>query len=665
MADDTQQPEDFDSSPRAQAERWRLELAEARKQLESWHKQGAKVVQRFLDERKGEAANRVRWNLFTAAVETKMAVLYGQTPRVSVSRRYADAQDDDARVAGEMLERLLNDDIEKDSDTYAQALRYALEDRLLPGLGQVRVRYEAEFEAGEGTPAKVDEVTGQELAPAVPAVDRKVRECVATDYVHWRDYLWSPARVRHEVRWEAYRAEMSRAEAEKRFGKEKAAALPYGTRGQGKKAGDDDKKPSPWGRTEVWEVWDKETRRVYWVSEAHPDLLDVKDDPYGLEGFFPTPAPLVALATTTRLVPRPEFIVAQDLYDEVDRLSQRIDLLTQAVRVAGAYDKAAGASLTSILTGDDNKLVPVDNWALFAEKGGIKGVIDWLPLEQVVGAINILSERRMVAKDALYEVTGMADIMRGQGGAAGTSATEQAIKAKFGSVRLQRLQDEFARFASDVQRLKAELVAKHFEPATILECSNVLRTPDAPYAEKAVALLKDEHSAYRIEVKPESVALQDFAQLKGEAMEVLGSLATFLQAAAPLAQAVPGSMPYLLQMMQWALSRVRGANSIESVLDQAIEAAQKAPPPGAGAQGPTPEQMKLQAVQMKGQLDLAREDKKLQNDLVRIRAEQQANALQEQVQREQNVAEAAQKHAITALGRAQQPGPRGPAGGGL
>ena len=73
-------------------------------------------------------------------------MLYGRTPQVQVGRRFSDANDDIARVAAEMLERLLNTDIERDSDSYALALQYALNDRLLSGMGNVRIRYVANWE---------------------------------------------------------------------------------------------------------------------------------------------------------------------------------------------------------------------------------------------------------------------------------------------------------------------------------------------------------------------------------------------------------------------------------------------------------------------------------------------------------------------------------------
>jgi hypothetical protein len=70
----------------------------------------------------------------------------------------------------------------------------------------------------------------------------------------------------------------------------------------------------------------------------------------------------------------------------------------------------------------------------------------------------------------------MSDIMRGQASQQ-TTATEQSIKARFASVRIQSMQDEFARFCSDTQRIKAEIISKHFDKNTIIKRANVRTCP--------------------------------------------------------------------------------------------------------------------------------------------------------------------------------------------
>lgn len=670
LANSIEEADDFQDTPQGWGSRWQTELAAAKEYVKKWHTIGRKVQAVFRDEREAEQEGATRWNLFTSNVLTQQALLYGNTPTVTVTRKFADSADDVARVAGTILERALNADVERDGDSYSEALQYALEDHLLPGLGQVRVRYAADWEEVPGRPAMLSP-DGRELAPAVPPVSRKVYECVETDYVRWEDFLWSPAGVWHEVRWVAFRSELSKTQVRERFDDEVGAdgkllketrgysvadAIPYAANGRGVDGKAKSGKADPWARASVWEIWDKDSRRVYWYVEGYPNTLDQKDDPLGLVGFFPCPKPLAANTTTSTTIPRPDYVLAEDLYREVNELSTRIRLLTKGMRVAGVYDKGAGAIQRLLSEASENELIPVDNWAMFAEKGGIRGQIDWLPLEQIASAIQALDARREVTKQALYEVTGMSDLMRGQAAPAGASATEQSIKARFGSVRMQRRQNDFARFASDVQRLKAEVMVGHYDDASLIAQSNLEYTPDIALAPQAIELLRSRFAQYRVKVKPEAVSMQDFTKLQSDRMGVIGGLSTYMSAAAPLAQQMPGSMVFLLEVLKWFVAGLPGGADIESIMDSAIEQAQQASQQPQ-AQQPPPPDSKVVAQQLKGQQELAKIDAEKTADLERLSAEVQADAQRERTQREENVREAAEKAMIGAQTRASNGDP--------
>lgn len=662
----TQQDLSLDTSPEGWQRRWAMEIQHAQRLLEKFYSSGEAAMRAFRDERdaRTDACDETRWNLFTSNVQTKEDMLFGNTPEVSVSRRHADSADDVARVAGEMLERLLNADIEKDGSPFSACLAYALKDRLLPGLGQGRVRYTAEFEDVAATPAQVDEA-GAELAPEVPATQRVTYECAETEYCHWRDFLWSAdARIWPEVRWVAFRNEMGREALNKRFGEAVGKTVPLNAKRKGEE--DSQKKETPWGRAEVWEVWDKETRQVFWFVQGMARVLDVQEDTLGLEGFFPCPMPLLGLTTTSSLIPRNDYALAQDLYEEINEYSTRIASLSDALRVAGVYDKSAGADLSQLLDGSTrNVLIPVDRYAAFAEAGGVRGAMDFLPLEAVVAAIAQLDERRRASTEALYQITGMSDIMRGQQVQNGTPGEAQ-VKARFASARMQRLQDEVARFATDLQKLKAEIVAKHFAPESIVMQSNVMATPDAPLAQAAAQLLKSPQTArYRVEVKPEALALADFAAMRAERSEVLTAISGFLSAMAPLLQLMPSALPHLLQMLQWFVSGMRGASKIEGVLDAAVTEAQRAAAQAQASPQQPPQDNKLQVQQLKGQQDMQKIQAETQARVVELQAEVAADAQREANQRQENVREATQKAAISALTRSTQPPPRGGVGGKL
>lgn len=629
MAEVIESKSQFESTPAGTARRWGVEMQAAKKNQEDWVKRGDAIVKRFIDDRNMTAISSAdtRINVFSANVQTMRAMLYGKTPRVDVGRRFTDPGDDVARVGAEMLQRLLNTDIERDDDSYAEALENALSDRLLAGLGVVRVRYEAEFKDVE-KPAitRPDPVTGEvvELAPAYTETVKEY-ECVETDYMNWRDVRWSPARTWNEVRWIAFKAPMTKEQFGARFGEAQAKLVPMTIRpvqgtSNGDSAEDEVNRNQPWARVDVWEIWNKDDRKIYWWVEGYDRICDEKDDTLGLEGFWPVPRPMFANVTTSKLMPTPDFALAQDLYDAVDSVSTRITLLERAVAARGVYDSTSEEVKRVLSEAVANELIPVNDFAIFKEKGGLQSVIDWLPIETFVGALQVLEQYRQNLLQLLYQVTGMSDIMRGQS-TSGATATEQALKAKFASVRIQELQNEFARFASDCQSLKAEIISKHYDPETIIKCSNVqyMVPGDQQMAQQAIELIKSDVYQYRIEVKPESVAMADMAAIKQERSEFLMAISQFFQSSAPILQQAPWAAPYLIQILQWAMAGFRGGSTVESVLDQMtiaanqqLMAAQNQPPQ------PDPrmelEKMKMQFEMQRGQMDMAAQKMGLQHD---------------------------------------------------
>jgi hypothetical protein len=618
---------EFSASATDQYRRWTKELTDAKEWFRHFHKKGEKVVKAFLDDRKDTNESVgvyvTRLNLFHANIVTLMSMLYGQIPKVEATRRFADADDDVSRVAGEILTRILNNDIEVAGEDLASVFRSGLQDRLLPGLGTARVQYQYDSEVEE-IPAITDPETGEELAPATQN-EKISNEWVDVVYTHWKDQMWSPCRTHAEVRWKAYRSYMGKEPFKKRFPKAKLDRVTFNTKGPLPKP---DQKGATYEQAEIWEVWSKEDKKVYWYTEGYQDLLDQQDDPLELEGFWPDPPPLTANVTTSKFLPKSDYEIAQDLYREIDDLETRITLLTQSCKSVGVYDESCKGVQRIFNEGVENQLIPVENWAAFSEKGGLDGAIDWVPIKEIAETINILSQKQSEKIQQLYQVTGMNDVMRGAAQQEGTpvSATERKIQANYGSIRIEALQNEFARWVSDLQQLKAEIIAKHYQPYCIIEQSNIMDTPDAEYAEAAVQLIKNPDKArWKITVRPESLAIADYAQLKQDRTEYLFGLAQFLQSAAPMIQEAPASAPYLMKLLKWGMAGFRGSSEIEGVFDQAISSMEKQPP----GQKPDPEAQKAQAEMKKMEMEM---QMKQQDNQAKMQMEQEKHQAEMQLE---------------------------------
>ena len=615
---------DEKSEFKSKSDLYERELGAAKKELEKWQDAAQRVVKRYLGG-KTTNANVAEdggvFNLFWSNVNILKAALYAKQPRADVSRRHKDAMDDVARVGGTILERILNLDMDSRASDFDTSLRHVIEDRLVPGMGQLWLRYEPSFVKQTIEPV-VDQATGQTM---VEGGEFEVigDEHVATDYVYWRDFLYSPCRTWSECRWVARGVWQTREQLRKKFGRVADLVPLTNPRGSRNTLPEND----PWSKAQVWEIWNKEYRTVCWKVLGFDQLLGEQSDPLGLENFFPCPKPLVANVTTSGFVPKADYQMLRDQYVELDVVSARIALLEDAIRVAGVYDKSSAQLSQLISNRIQNVMIPADNWAMFAEKGGIKGAVDWFPLDMVITALDKLREVKAALMRDLYELTGLSDIMRGATVASET-ATAQQLKAQYGSVRMQFMQGELAEFVQTSLAIKAEIMAAHFQPETLIRRSLIDKTPDAQYAEAAVQLLKDKRMAmYSLAVDPETMAMVDYAAEQEARTSCIQAIATYIQAVWPLVQAKPESTPFILQVLQWLLAGFKAGKQIEGVLDQAITVMQQQPQ---GAQSPTPEQQKaeaqVKATEAKAQADVKATQMKTQAQIQGDRAKAASDA---------------------------------------
>jgi hypothetical protein len=624
-------------TPKYDFEYWKDQIAIAQKAVEKFHERGRKTLRRYIDEREANDEQARKYNLFWANTGVLMSALYANPPKPTVKRTWDDYTDDIGRVAAEILERLLNQGLQRPRGDMDAAFSYAMEDRLVPGLGQVWIRYNVETkeETVPGTTIKYEKITNEEAV---------------TDWIYWEDFLWAPCRVWEECRWVARLAHMTKESAYKRFGA-KAEGLSYTDKFENiDRVGAQRVTPEirPEATSDVWEIWSKTDKMVYWVSTTDMErLLDKKEDPMEIEGFFPCPKPLMGTHTTSNLCPRPDYFMVKDQYEEVDTLNTRIGWLTKACKAAGVYDKTAEGIQRLFEQGTENSLIPVDNWAMFAEKGGVQGQIDWIPIEQIVKTITALKEYRQDCVAQIYELTGISDIMRGATNARETLGAQQ-LKAQYGSVRLQFLQGKTAEFVTEAMRIKADIISKHWQPETIVEKSLIMQTPkvDHQKVQPAIEMLKNTPIAQiRLEIESDTMSIPDYALERASRMEYVTAMGQLISQSWQAIQAEPRFAPLVLQTLQWAAAGFKNARTMEGVLDQAVEETQKAvqekmnqPPP------PDPE---IEKLQMEMQMKREESQAKLQAKQMegRIKAmEAKLGMEQDRQQHDQEMAQDEERH---------------------
>jgi hypothetical protein len=664
--------------------------------IDAFVETGNKVVRRYRGRGRGpKRLNDARLNLFPANVQTLRAILLGQVPKTIVTRRNEDSADDDARIAADILERVLDHGNEDEARGFPAALNKCVEDRLLPGMCGAKVRFEAEFRVVPGTPAitaPCPECQGSgsiappamplldpamappveatpcaacsgsgqiERAPALPEREEPVNEQAPVDYWQWRDQLWSCARTFEEVRWWAFASDMSREDLRSAFGEDDGAKIPVSAGSSKNRASKDARKETPWSRARVWEIWSKEHRRLFYLAEGFPRILWRVDnpegeDPLGLEGFWPFEPPMMANAVSDAYLPTPDYEYAKHLYDEADELTGRIRNIVAAIKVAGVRDGSNKALSRLLDEACELELIPAQNWGEYLQKGGVAGAFQLLPTQEMVNTVRELVAQRNIVIESIYQVTGLSDILRGQQTQVET-ATTSSIKARYASVRLQDLQRDVARYATGLQRLRKEVIAKHWSVRTIIERSGIMHSAEAQTPEgqarilRAAQLIKDRHLDFRVAIKPEQVSLQDWAQLKQQRSEVLSALGQYVGQSMPLVQmmaqsggpeAAKAAIKLIMGNAQWLVAGMPGSSGVESAFDSFLadleridEQAAKQPP------SPPPPDPKVQAAQMRMQGDLAKTQAKTQGRVVEIQAETRAEMVRRQHDAQMNIAE--------------------------
>jgi len=581
------------------------------KEYQKWEQRGRQIIRRYRDER-SEATNlRVvtrKMNILLSNTETLKPTLYARLPRVQVERRFKDA-DPVGRTACEIAERAGNYLLE--TSPYDNVMRLCVQDLLLPGRGSSWINYMADLSEVEA-PMGSDEDEEEEPEPEL----EKIREKVEPFYVDWRDFGHSAKRTWQEVTRAWRVCHMTRKQLVKRFGEEMAITIPLDEKatenGEKKESSPD----SIHDTARIYEVWDKENRKVCWVHKSHKDYLDETDPPVDLEGFWPFPRPLWSNLTNDTLTPVAYYLQYQDQAAELDKITNRIGRFTDGLKLAGVYD-ASVTELSRLLTPNgtpDNIMIPVANWNALIEKGGAQGVMQFMPVQEIAATLLSLYSAREQVLNVIYQVTGIADVIRGSSNPNET-ATAQSIKGQFASLRIKDIQSEVARFARDGARIMVEMAVEMYEPETLYEMVQAdqfckpsereqqqaqmyqrLGMPAPKHMDEfqqALKLLRDDKlRSFHVDIETDSTIALNEQEDKQQVTEFLTALGQFMGTFGPMVQQMPMLAPVAGEALLFATRRYKAGRSLENSIEKAVQqlvqqASQPKPPP--------PEMLKIQA----------------------------------------------------------------------
>ncbi|WP_028747993.1 hypothetical protein [Rhizobium mesoamericanum] len=656
---------------------WKDQLERGADYFKKWHTRCEKIEKVYLDQQGDSPADAKRnFPMLWANISVLQPAVYARPPQPAVERRFKDS-DPVARTGSEMVERALT--FLTENANIDALMRQCRDDFLLFGRGTAWLRYEADIESVDMGVEPSESVEYEQMETAqLPPMERITDERIPIDFVHWSDFMHSPARRWEDVSWVARRVPMTKDEIEKRFSEEALATISGEVLATDKSSKTDADRAQNAGKTGIWEIWCKTENYTVWIADGSPVALEVSEPPLQLEGFWPCPKPAYGTTSTGSLIPIPDYVYYQGQCDEIDALTKRIAKLTDQLRLKVFYPAGDGSVSPAIEKAmrpdNDTVMVPIPEWAAFTDKGGSNAIVT-LPIDEVQKVITACIEARKQLIEDVYQITGISDIVRGDTQASET-ATAQRIKSQWGSIRIRDRQAELARFARDIIRIAGEIVCEQFQPETLTAMTGIQlptmaekqqmqaqvqmatqqyqavaqraqqmgqqpppppqmpqgydQLMEQPTIDEVVQVLRDDNiRGFRIDIETDSTIEPDEDAEKQRRMEFAQVMGQFINQAGPIAQQQPMLVPVMGEVLLFVARGFRAGRQLESTLEQTVAAlTEKAMTPPPPPQPSPDEQIKLKttmvkadAEQQKAKMDMAATAMSHQADMEKMRGQ--------------------------------------------
>lgn len=565
-------------------ESWLKKISKSEKKYETYHN----LIKEIRDYYKNEK-NKNKQNIFWSSVETLKPFLYFKTPTVYVERKNKVSNPVEA-VACKIIEKAIAWNLEQFD--FDGVIKYARNDYLLSGMGLAYEKYTPTFKTVMQEKAIVGADGG--LGVEYTKVELLDTEQVDTIYIDPTKFIADTENVGiwEDVTWIARKIEMTKREVVEQFGKDLEIYI---------EDEEDETKSSV-----VWEIWDKEKERTLYLSKEFKDKI-LKETPNIMQvsGFFPMPKPIMTSCTNDSIIPIPDYSEIKYMLDELDGITERMRLTMKAIKISGCYDNSF-PELSNILN-KDSTLVSLSDFTRLRESGGVASIIDFMPIQQYIDALQVLAQRRSDLIQAIYEITGVSDIMRGNSDPTET-ATAVTKKTNFGTLRNQDRQNDMQKFITGLIKIKAEMICEQFNAETL---SRFAEQENPEIVMQAIELLKTEKLRGMVLGIETDTSLNQSDDLQ-KISDAITLIHTMITNAFSVVSQQPLLLPLYRKMVETVVITLPNARQYEPVIDEAftkIEIQLSQPEP----QQPNPEMIKIQQIAQKNQQDY--EIKKEQNQI--------------------------------------------------
>lgn len=574
---------------------------------------------------------------YWASVKTLEPAYYSRTPRIT-SKRTFDVEDETARVASILVERLGNFLVE--NSNFDSAMQSAVLDFIHGDKATVQVNYSVEI-IEDNNRINLYEVQSEQGDTVYTTADGAVYDgevfkdeeglfgqtsdeypdnqkilltaCPFDEVLHTPD-----AKNESEIREKAYYFWMTKDEAVERFGEEKTRSISWKRvkNKEDNKSEREEDEGSGEQFLEGWECWSRTNKKVYWVSEQYHDgFLDEREDLYQLEDFFPSCKFIISSKPSKDLYPTSAFKHCEAVLEELKTASRKISKLIKAIRRRALVDGASDELIDALTRLNDAEFIPVQNLNHILEKGGIQNMVWYVPVQELVASITEFTQLQDKFKNEFYEWFGLPDILRG--------ATDPLETAKAQEIKATSAHDRFKYNKKLVACLAREAVQKMVDLALATFTDDYLaevvgyrflsEDKQALYLPAMELLKNDKSRIVRVDIETDTMSFADEQMRAQQVGQAVQAIMSGLEKVAQMAQISPDFARVGLQALLYSLDTLSVGKEFSGQVKQSVNAllekmsqSNDAPPP------PDYAQMQLQLQQQDMQIRAQQKERELQ-----------------------------------------------------
>lgn len=343
----------------------------------------------------------------------------------------------------------------------------------------------------------------------------------------------------------------------------------------------------------VFEYWDLYANEVKWLPEDGSDFVkpqassapiledELEEEErrglYNLKGFFPIVKPMVINQSTDEFWPTPEYFQLIELIEEIHTIFSRIMALTRAIRARLLFDSNIEGLREALSEATDGDAFGVPNLssALAGNGGTLEKVVQYIPLDGLLIAIEkayIALEQRL---NALYKQTGTSDLLQGLiTDPTQRTLGERQMTEKYALNQVQDFQMAAQNFNRDAYQLMCETALQNFKQSSLdryilpetLEPEHRKRYP------QAIQMLKDDPERFRIELETDSTISINEQYDRQMAAELVKVLTESIERVASTTANAPALTIIELHALKHLIQNFRQGKLFQAEITQAIDA---------------------------------------------------------------------------------------------